>query len=62
MNYKELAKLMEKAGWHFERNGNGSHKMWRHPDRRDPIAIPDHGAKEIKPGLLRGIKRQAGIK
>lgn len=33
MNYSELAKLMKQAGWHFERNGKGSHKVWRHPDR-----------------------------
>ena len=61
MNYHELAKLMRKAGWRFERNGKGSHRIWRHPERPNPITIPDHGSKEINPGLVRGIKRQAGI-
>ena len=27
MNYSELTKLMEKAGWQFERDGKGSHKI-----------------------------------
>ncbi len=62
MNYNELAKLMKQAGWYFDRNGKGSHKIWKHPERPNPITIPDHGSKEINPGLVRGIKRQAGIK
>ena len=61
MNYNELAKLMKDAGWHFERNGKGSHKIWRHPEKPNPIIIPDHGSKEINPGLVRGIKKQACI-
>ena len=61
MNYNELTKLMKAAGWQFERNGKGSHRIWRHPGRPRPIVVPDHGSKEIDPGLLRGIRRQAGI-
>ncbi len=33
MNYDELTKLMKKAGWQFVRNGKGSHKIWKHPER-----------------------------
>ena len=62
MNYNELTKLMKQAGWQFCRNGNGSHKIWRHPERPNKIAVPDHGSKEIDPGLVRGIKKQAGIR
>ena len=62
MNYRELIKLMLVAGWYLERNGKGSHKIWRHPDRTDPIPIPDHGSKELNPSLVRGIKKKAGIK
>ena len=61
MNYNELTKLMKKAGWQFLRNGKGSHKIWAHPERKNQIAVPDHGSKEIDPALLRGIKKQAGI-
>jgi predicted RNA binding protein YcfA (HicA-like mRNA interferase family) len=62
MNYNELTKLMKESGWYFERNGKGSHKMWRHPNRTRQIAVPDHGSKEIDPSLLKGIKKQAGLK
>lgn len=61
MNYNELTKLMKAAGWKFERNGKGSHKIWSHPDRQNKIPIPDHGSKEISPVLVKGIKKQAGI-
>ena len=62
MNYAELTKLLKNAGWYFDREGKGSHKIWRHPERHYQIPVPDHGSKEIKPGLVRGIKKQAGIK
>ena len=62
MNYNELTKLMKDAGWRFDRNGKGSHKIWVHPNRPNKIPVPDHGSKEINPGLVRGIKKQAGIK
>lgn len=62
MNYKELTKLLQKAGWQFYRNGKGSHKIWIHPLLGRQIPVPDHGSKEIKPTLVRGIKKQAGLK
>ena len=60
-NRDESAKLMKQTGGRFDRNGKGSHRIWRHPEKPNPIAIPDHGGKEINPRLVRGIKRQAGI-
>jgi len=61
MNYNELTKLMKQAGWRFYRNGKGSHKIWIHPDLNVQIPVPDHGNREIDPGLLRGIRKQTGI-
>lgn len=62
MNYHELTELMKAAGWRFYREGDGSHKVWRHPEKPNQIIVPFHGSKEIDPGLVRGIKKQAGIK
>jgi len=62
MNYFELTKLLRKAGWRFERNGKGSHRIWRHPDKKFSLPIPDHGSKELNPGLVNGIKQKAGLK
>lgn len=61
MNYNELVKLLKQAGWRFYRSGKGSHQIWQHPERQNKLAVPDHGSKEIDPGLVRGIKKQAGI-
>ncbi len=32
MTANELTKEMEKIGWYFEREGKGSHKIYRHKD------------------------------
>ena len=61
MNYNELTRLLKAAGWQFSRHGKGSHKIWIHPILGGQITVPDHGSKEIKSGLVRGIKKQAGI-
>ncbi|MBP5638359.1 MAG: type II toxin-antitoxin system HicA family toxin [Victivallales bacterium] len=61
MNYNELTKLMKAAGWQFDRTGKGSHIIWKHPERKNKIPVPDHGSKEIKPSLVKLIKKQAGI-
>lgn len=58
MNYQEVFREMKAAGWKFERNGKGSHKIFRHPDYDYPIVIPDHGSKELHPGLIKAIMKQ----
>lgn len=61
MKYRELVELMKAAGWRFDRNGKGSHKIYRHPEKSYPITVPDHGGKELNPGLVKAIRKQAGI-
>jgi len=61
MNYNELVKLMKKAGWYLDRNAKGSHRLWRHPDRPYQITIPEHGSKELHAGLVKYIRKRAGI-
>ncbi|MBR5079486.1 MAG: type II toxin-antitoxin system HicA family toxin [Victivallales bacterium] len=36
-------------------------KIWIHPELKIQIPVPDHGNREIDPGLLRGIRKQTGI-
>ena len=62
MNYGELAKLLKAAGWRLDRQAKGSHEIWKKPGQTEQITVPNHGGKEVKPGLVKGIKRQAGIK
>ena len=51
---------MERIGYVTVRQ-KGSHIRLRHPSNpaRQPVTVPDH--KELKPGLLRAIIRDAGL-
>ena len=52
---RTVIKALRKAGYVI-RDQEGSHIHLRHPTRR-PLTIPNH--KEIAPGTLRAIIRQA---
>jgi mRNA interferase HicA len=62
MKALELIKQMEAIGWKFEREGKGSHRIYKHESYDYPISIPYHGSKEIAKGLLEKLKKQAGLK
>ncbi|MBD0367759.1 MAG: type II toxin-antitoxin system HicA family toxin [Flavisolibacter sp.] len=62
MNAKQLIKKMEEKGWKFVREGKGSHRIFEHPDYKDPISVPYHGSKDLATGLLQKLLKQAGLK
>ncbi len=63
MNARELIEKLRLAGYELDRQGKGSHAIYRHKDpTRKPIPVPMHGSKEINPGLLKKIFKDAGIK
>ncbi|HLC90387.1 MAG TPA: type II toxin-antitoxin system HicA family toxin [Candidatus Nanoarchaeia archaeon] len=53
---KELAKIVEKAGFLYSHT-TGSHMIYKHPDGRR-TTIPHHAGEEIGPGLLNKIIKQ----
>ena len=57
---KEAVTALEKLGYRVVRQ-KGSHVRMRHPDasRRKPVTIPLH--RELRPGLLRAVLRDAAI-
>jgi predicted RNA binding protein YcfA (HicA-like mRNA interferase family) len=55
---KEAAKAFSKAGWYPHRQV-GSHLVMRKEGSRVTLSIPLH--KELKPGLLRKLIRDAGL-
>lgn len=61
MKISELIKILKKNGCVFLQNG-GRHDMWYSPITNKKLAIPRHGAKEIKKGTAEGILKEAGIK
>jgi predicted RNA binding protein YcfA (HicA-like mRNA interferase family) len=61
MKASELIKILEAKGWYFVRQ-RGSHKIFKHKDFKNNISVPEHGAKDLKPGTLSGILKDAGVK
>ncbi|MBC8413555.1 type II toxin-antitoxin system HicA family toxin [bacterium] len=54
----EAVRIFQKIGWTVSRQ-KGSHVMMTKPDYQWTLSIPQH--KELGPGLLRKLIRQAGI-
>jgi len=55
---KEAAKAFSTVGWHADRQV-GSHLVMRKEDSKVTLSIPQH--KELKPGLLRKLIKNAGL-
>jgi len=55
----KLIKILEKSGFKIIRQ-KGSHIIMMN-NRKTRIVIPMHPGKDIKPGLVRAIIREAGI-
>jgi len=54
---RQMIKILEKNGFTFVRQ-KGSHRLYKKGDLR--ITVPYHN-KDLKPGTLRNILKQAGI-
>ena len=55
---EEAVKKFQKAGWSVARQ-KGSHLMMVKTDYKYTLSIPQH--KELGPGILKKLIRQAGI-
>lgn len=60
MKPKDLIRILEKAGWKVARI-DGSHHIMKHADKPGMIVVPLHN-KDLKPGTLNQILKQAGLK
>ena len=55
---RQIIKVLEEKGFRFIRQ-KGSHRLYRKEDLR--VTVPYHN-KDLKPGTLQNVLRQAGIK
>ena len=62
MRYRELSKRLRELGCEIERQGRGSHTVWRNPETGTRAVIADWGSKDIPPGTVRAIIRQLGLR
>lgn len=58
--YREVARKLRTLGFLFDRQGPGSHEVWRHEVTRRKVTLPHH-AREMAEGTLRAVLREAGI-
>jgi predicted RNA binding protein YcfA (HicA-like mRNA interferase family) len=56
---KEVMRRLRKAGWQLARV-NGSHHVFRHPDRPLPVVVK-HPAKDYPIGTLKAMEKQSGV-
>jgi predicted RNA binding protein YcfA (HicA-like mRNA interferase family) len=61
MRVREVIKLIEDDGWVMVRQ-TGSHRAFRHPVKPGTTTVAGNLGKEVKPGTLASILRQAGLR
>ena len=57
---KDFAKILEKHGWYLSRV-KGSHHIYVNSKNNNIISLPIHGNKPLRPGILKGIMKLAGL-
>lgn len=63
MKYRDVVSIVVADGWLLERTV-GSHQQYRHPVKPGTVTIPAGGkmGKDVPPGTLNSILKQAGLK
>jgi predicted RNA binding protein YcfA (HicA-like mRNA interferase family) len=59
MTSTELIRELKDAGWVLDRI-RGSHHVFKHPVRLGSVVVP-HPKKDLGKGLVRAIRKQAGL-
>ncbi len=59
MTSRDLITDLMAHGWVLDRV-KGSHHTFRHPERRHAVTVP-HPKKDLGTGLVKAIRKQAGI-
>lgn len=63
MTYRDIIRKLEADGWRAERT-TGSHIQFRHSTKRGTVTVAAGGklSREVPPGTLNSIMKQAGLK
>jgi len=61
MKIRDVIKIVEDDGWRFH-SQSGSHRQYKHPTKRGRVTIAGHPSKDLAPGTLRSILKQAGLR
>ena len=58
MDSREVIRRLESEGW-VKVTQKGSHAQFKHPSKPGKVTVP-HPKKDMKPGTLKSIGKQAG--
>lgn len=58
--YRDVVRRLKRFGFVFDRQGPGSHEVWRQTDTGRKVTLPHH-ARPMAEGTLRAIVREAEI-
>ena len=61
MTAREILKILRQDGW-YDVDQDGSHLQLKHPTKPGKVTVAIHGKKDIPPGTLNKILKQAGLK
>jgi len=53
-------RLLRDDGWYIAR-WHGSHRILKHAVKPNHVTVPGHESKDLAPGTLKSIFRQAGL-
>jgi len=62
VTWSELIRLLKQHGFEELRAGKGSHRQFWNPRTKRVVTIAVHTKREVGPGLLNRILKDAGIK
>ena len=61
MKVQEVLRLLNEDGWMVVAV-RGSHRQFKHPDKRGRVTVAGKPSEELAPGTLNSILKQAGLK
>ena len=61
MKVQEVLRLLHEDGWMVVAV-RGSHRQFKHPDKRGRVTVAGKPSEELAPGTLNSILKQAGLK
>ncbi|NNF67269.1 MAG: type II toxin-antitoxin system HicA family toxin [Gammaproteobacteria bacterium] len=61
MKVRQVIRLIASDGWRLHRT-RGSHRQFRHPTKPGTVTVAGQLRKDVPPGTLNSILKQAGLK
>lgn len=61
MKVREVIELLEQDGWYLVAS-KGSHMHYKHQTKQGRVTVAGKGSKDLAPGTLIAILKQAGLR